>query len=1273
MRNLIRYCLLAVAVFMAAAVEAQQRITYLDWNIIAADTLAPVYGEVVPLESDYRLCDYRVAVEYPVWGSLTPGEMTLARKYASLVSDTLDIEQYVTVSRGRGMLNYSFVPIVRKNGRYRKLLSAKISIIPVPRVSEARARSVLRAGAAVRRYADHSVLAQGTWRAIHITSDGMYRMTPSFLSSMGFKDPGKVHLYGYGGHQQDEVFDMDSDYDDLEEVPLYVAPDGSLLFWGNGLVHWQGTRRIFNSYARQATYFLTEGEARRDIVTEEQYTGPVSNTIQSCLAHRLYEVDDFAWFRGGRNLYDASLFSGYSSRTYTLKDVNSLGNEKVSVSFTASKVTTPLAVYLNDSLLGRRTIYAPGSFETFSTVNMSNVGASGYSKGRKDWTFRLVTGSQDYNSSQITGRLDYISLSYTAPLELADGYVRFGGGYSGTGSGTGSASNVTETYTGATTFSNITAAGGTDVKVMRLGRRGRGATLVQTAGTGGTVQFSVQDGTDDFVAFDPSYQFPQPVAGAHIDNQDLHASEDVDMVIIVPSGGQLTSQAQRLADAHAEYQGLKCMVVSADKIYNEFSSGTPDASAYRRFMKMLYDRGLSRGAAPRYLLLFGDCAWDNRMRSADWRSSSPANYLLCCQSEESSSDESSYCWEDYFGLMDDGEGGQPTKDVSDLGIGRFPVTTATQARIMVDKTISHMAGTYNGEWKNQVLFVGDDGDDNEHMRQSDAVAGTFAKSAPDVDVRKVMLDSYVRRNEGLYYTYPEVHDIIGKAVTDGALMINYTGHASTYLLSSERVVLLDDVRTWKSNRLPLWYTAACDTQPFDSKVENLGEEAVLSEGGGAVAFIGTTHTAFSRQNFYLNNFFCQNIMSTDGNGNRYLLGDALRMAKGSMSMHSTDSSRPYNKLQYCLLGDPALLMGNPLAKVVLDSINGEALTGSQQLKAGGRVRISGHVEGSGGEVDTQFTGVLAFRLYDNMETITTRGNSGNKPFRYNTWNKEIINGTDSIRAGRFSTGFVMPRDINYSDENGRLVMYAVTSDNSREANGSSENFLVGGTSHELDTDTIGPSMYIYLNEKDFCNGDVVNSTPLFVAELSDEAGIQSSGNGLGHDLELVVDGMASRTYNLNSYFTPSTGDYTKGTVCFADMDALEPGAHTLTFRAWDMLNNTSVQTLDFVVGENLEPDILNLVLENDILSGGTVFRIAYSYPGLMCHFKLEVFAINGMVQYRHEFDASDGHGVVSVPWSCCNGSGTPLNNGIYAVRVTASYNGGKTHSRQKKFVLWRNN
>ena len=1273
MRSVIRYWMLLVAMSMAAVLPARQRITYLDWKVIAADTLAPVYGEVVPLESNYRLCTYRVAVEYPVWGALTPREAVLARKYDSLIADTLNVEQYVTVSRGTGMLNYSFVPIVRKHGRYHKLLSAQISIVPTPRISETVARAMLRAEAVGKRYADHSVLAQGSWRAIHITADGMYRMTPSFLSSMGFREPGKVHLYGYGGHQQDEVFDMDNDFDDLEEVPLYVAPDGSLLFWGNGLVHWQGTRRIFNAYARQATYFLTEGDTREDIRIEEPYTGTVSNTIQSCLAHRLYEVDDFAWFRGGRNLYDSNLFSGYSSRTYTLKDINSLGNEKVTVSFTASKVSTPLAVYLNDSLLGRRTIYTPGTFEAFSTGELTNVKASGFSRGRKDWTFRLVTGSQDYGSSQITGRLDYIALSYTAPLELADGYVRFGGGYSGTGSGTGSSANVTERYTGATTFSDITSAGGTDIKVMRLGRRGRGATLVQATRDDGTVRFSVQDGTDDFVAFDPSYQFPQPVAGARIDNQDLHASEDVDMVIIVPSSGQLTSEAHRLADAHAEYQGLKCMVVSADKIYNEFSSGTPDASAYRRFLKMLYDRGLSRGAAPRYLLLFGDCAWDNRMRSADWRGSIPANYLLCCQSEESSSDESSYCWEDYFGLMDDGEGGTPTRDVSDLGIGRFPVTTAAQARVMVDKTIAHMAATYSGEWKNQVLFVGDDGDDNEHMTQADAVAESFVKAAPDVDVRKVMLDSYVRRNEGLYYTYPEVHDIIGRAVTEGTLMINYTGHAGTYLLSNERVVLLDDVKSWKSRRLPLWYTAACDTQPFDSKVENLGEEAVLNDGGGAVAFIGTTHTAFSRQNFYLNNFFCQNLMSVDAAGNRYLLGDALRMAKGSMSLHSSDGARPYNKLQYCLLGDPALLMGNPLTKVVLDSINGELLTGSQQLKAGGRVRISGHVESVKGEVDTQFSGMVAFRLYDNMETITTRGNDGNEPFRYNTWNKEIVNGMDSVREGKFSTTFVMPRDINYSDENGRLVMYAVTSDNSREANGSSENFLVGGTSHELDTDTIGPSMYIYLNERDFRNGDIVNQTPLFVAELSDDAGIQSSGNGLGHDLELIVDGMVSRTYNLNSYFTPNTGDYTSGTVCFADMDALEPGAHTLTFRAWDMLNNTSVQTLDFVVGENLEPEILNLVLENDVLSGGTVFRVAYNYPGLMCHFNLEVFAINGMLQYRHEFDASDGHGMVSIPWSCCNGSGSALNNGIYAVRVTASYNGGKTHSKQKKFVLWRNN
>ena len=1246
---------------------SQEKVTFLDWDVISMDTLCPVYSEAVPLESDYRSNTYSVCLEYPTWEKLSARETELAVRYAHVIKDSIELSHYVSVNRGEGVLNYSFVPIVRRNGKFQKLTSAKIVINAIPASAESRAKT-----AVVQRYAKSSVLSSGLWKKVHITKDGVYRLTPRLLAEMGFRNPDNVHLYGYGGHQQSELLDAEKDYDDLEEVPLYETEDGSLLFWGNGLVHWNGLNRVFNAYATQATYFLTEGEKRKEMSAEAPYTRATNQTISTRLGHVLYEVDDYAWFRGGRNLVESTLFSGAHTRNYTLSGVNSIGNEKLTVVFTGNDVATPLSIRVNGVDVASKMISAPGSYMYYSEGKYPNLDVSQCSTGGQTWKVTLSTQGVFSTDNRVQGRLDYIAMNFTAPLELQDGYVLFGGGYSGTGQGTGSSPSIADRYTGPAKFCAIGSELSDRVKVMRLATRGKPSVLIPTEREADGLSFSCADGTEHFVAFDPSYAFPEPVVGDNVENQNLHAMENIDMVIIIPASNKLLAQAQRLADAHKQYSGLECAVVRADQIYNEFSSGTPDATAYRRFLKMLYDRGVESGKAPRYLLLMGDCAWDNRMKSTMWRTYSPDNYLLCYQSENSYSDTQSYCWEDYFGLMDDGEGGSPYRDVSDIGIGRFPVTTEAQARIMVDKTIAHLQRANAGEWCNTVVVLGDDGDNNTHMIDANRVAITIEETAPDINVRRIMWDNYVRTNQGLYYSYPDIRELIDRQIKDGAMMFNYTGHGATYLMSHERVITLDDMKRWKSDRLPLWFVAACDITPFESQEDNLGEAAVLNEGGGAVAFIGTARTVYSMQNYALNRAFSEYLFRYDNSGRRNSVGEALRLAKGSMVSNNSDGGQPQNKLQYALLGDPALKFGSQESKVVLDSINGNPVDGKQKLSAGSRVRLSGHVENHEGKMDETFNGKLYFRIYDSQATLTTRGNSGGTPFSYMDWNKEINNGVDSVKGGKFSVLFIVPKSINYSDENGRVVFYAINETSTEEANGSSEEFLVGGIDDNVTNDTIGPEIFMYLNDREFVDGDAVNANPVFVAELYDESGIQYNGNGIGHELQLCVDGDPKRTYNLNSSYSSVNGNFTRGNVYFSGMEDLAPGAHWLTFRAWDMMNNTSSQSMRFVVGKNLEPEVLSLMLESDVISGQTNFHVGYDFPGLECIFTLEIFSTAGTVQWKQEIKTSSNNGVVTIPWDGRNGDGAWLNNGIYICRVTASYEGGRKSHKEKKFILKNN-
>lgn len=559
-------------------------ITILDWNELRIDSLLPCYTEVVPLETDYRMYDYRVEITYPEWAPLSADEVRRVEQTGIPVGEELEVAASVSVSRKRGMLDIAFCPIVKRDGRYQKLLSASIDIVPTPK-----ARNIRRApqATASERYVRQSVLAEGKWVKIAITADGMYRLTRSALKKMGFSNPDNVRLYGHGGYRLSEISAPDEEYDDLQEVPLYKADDDTWLFWGNGLVYWSGNTRVINPYATQACYFLTQGDSPSQMATAEKLDS-CDVSYDTFTDHVLYEKDEYAWFHGGRNLYDPVNYANSSSHTYKLTTHNSQGDERLTVVFTASSdESTELKTTVNGNALAATTLSALGSYQAATSASRT-TDVSSYRVG-DDWTVNLSS------TSGHDARLDYLTLHYTRQITPHEGYVAFSASQSGTAR-----------------FD----VSGSGLQVMRIGEPGDTACLISGTQQGNTYQVVVDDASRRYVAFNPQYDFPQPAVVGTIENQNLHALDSLDMVIIVPANDKLTSQANRLAEAHRQTDGLRVCVVRADQVYNEFSSGTPDATAYRRLMKMLYDRAQTDDQMPRYLLLFGDCAWDNRMLSS---------------------------------------------------------------------------------------------------------------------------------------------------------------------------------------------------------------------------------------------------------------------------------------------------------------------------------------------------------------------------------------------------------------------------------------------------------------------------------------------------------------------------------------------------------------------------------------------------------------------------------------------------------------------------------
>ena len=756
----------------------------------------------------------------------------------------------------------------------------------------------------------------------------------------------------------------------------------------------------------------------------------------------------------------------------------------------------------------------------------------------------------------------------------------------------------------------------------------------------------------------------------NITNQNLHAHEAVDLTIIIPTSQHLRDQAERLKQHHEQHDGMSVRIVPADEIYNEFSSGTPDVSAYRRYMKMMYDRNEDLLQGRMHLLLLGDCVWDNRLLTSDCRALNADNLLLCYESENSYNEIDCHVSDDFIGMLDDDEqiiSGNLSLAIPDIAIGRIPVLSADEARKVIDKTIAYAENRNAGQWQNTIMFMGDDGDQNLHMRDINRTADYIAALYPGFNVKKVMWDSYKRMETATGFRYPDCTNIIKAQQKTGALIMDFSGHGEPLSISHERVLDIDDFDAFKNNNLPVWITASCNIGPFDGTSTTIGESILLNPNGGGVAFYGTTRTVYSNYNEHTNKAFLEIALKTE-NGKRITLGNANRRVKEYLVTSGKDKS--VNKLQYSLLGDPAIVLNVPVATCVVDSINGMKVgeSGMLKLNANSKVRIKGHVS-DGQNVMSDFCGLLSMLVRDNREMLECLGNDPelDEVFTYNDRTKTLFSGTDSVRNGRFDITFVVPKDINYSDENGLITMFAYTSDGKITAHGECDDFLVGGytTQHN---DSIGPSVYCYLNSPMFVNGGDVNSTPFFVAEIRDADGINASGAGIGHDMQLVIDNDANMTFNLNENFTYNFGTYTEG-MTYSYMPQLEPGYHTLQFRVWDVMNNPSVTSLSFNVVAGLPPNIVDINAVQNPVQSTTSFIVTHNRPGSEFDVVIEIFDMSGRLLHKITSPSTPGMTTCAVPWDVTIANGKRLKTGVYLYRVNISCDGSRNVSKAKKLIV----
>ena len=1082
-----------------------QRFFTLSPDELHIDSVLPQFSFIQELGPDYVDSVYTVSIESPEYH---PMKRRQARRYKKLIGEQLPewpvIDSYVGTSRRRGTLYASFSPFVRKDGKNLLMTSFQV-VVKAQKADDSHDPHLAKRSKRTYKSLQPSKtpFSSGRWVKIAIPETGIYELSDSLLAAAGFTSPESVRLYGFGGAPQPETLTPDylASTDTLPQVPICQV-NGRRLFHGVGPVNWEtptASARVFNPYSRVGCYFLTDQALN---TAEEPLTADSAQFAASFYPspndyHTLYEVDDFSWFHGGRNLFDKQLLETGVSHSYRLP---TNGRREGVVSIVMSYAGyCDATVHLGDSLLGNLLIDR-------RTTATSKQSLDTYMKAASDvWTFNVDNFPADSavitirKTSGADMRLDHIELCFTQPTPMP--------------------------------------------------------ALSTTA-------------------------FAQPAIVGLVTPQQRHADPAADMVIIVPPSGKLTEQAERLAQLHREADSLRVNVVRADELYNEFSSGTPDVNAYRRYLKMLYDRAESEADMPRFLILFGDAAYDNRLVTSSFSQVDADDMLLCYESENSVSQTACYVSDDFFGMLDDGEGGDIIKtDKCDVAVGRIPVRTSEEAAAVVDKIYSYRSNNEAGAWQNIACFMGDDGNANMHMNDADAAAEMVLERWPDYNVKKIHWDAYERTVNGLGNAYPDVTRLALQQMREGALLMNYSGHGGPTVLSHENVLFLSDFKAPTSLRLPLWFTASCEVATFDGYLENIGEQALFNPKGGAIAFIGTTRTVYAIHNRSLNLAFSKYLFELDGDRARPI-GEALRRAKNDQVLgpKKTQIQAGINKLHFVLLGDPALSLPLPTSHVVIDSINGHAVTeGRQHLLAGDTATVSGYIASLTPQLTplTSFNGFATLTVKDALQTITCRKNPldanemPRNPLVYTDRPTTLFVGSDSIVDGRFRFTFAVPKDISYSDSSGLMLVYAVSSDRQLTAHGSSDAFTMG-SAESYDEEGEGPVITAWLDNPDFLDGGHTSSAPLLHAEFYDEDGINLSDSGIGHDISLVIDGLIRYTYSLSDYFSFDFGDYRSGSLDFY-LPTLDEGHHELQLRAWDVLNHSSVLTLTYVTGPQYAP------------------------------------------------------------------------------------------------------
>ncbi|MBI1222215.1 MAG: type IX secretion system sortase PorU [Bacteroidetes bacterium] len=1105
-----------------------------------------------------------------------------------------------------------------------------------------------------------SLLKDGNWAKVIFAEDGIYQLNVGDVDKLGIgangQDISKIHMYAYAGGMLPEANSLNV-YDDLEEMAILVRDrngngkfDGEddILFYVNGpnALIYNPTNKTFTRqihyYSTLSAAFITVGDPGGKRI-EPGGNNPGSPTYTTSTFDEIIHLEDekYNLIRSGRDWFGQEFGRAVSDITlhFNLQDIDETKPAVLQTRAAArSESTSILSASIggqtiqNHPLASANVYFYAAPYTSTPDIVSSDFSAS----GPVDITFSYFSSSQDAKAW-----LDYAEVVYRRKLQTT-GQLLF---RDSKGLGVNGVTRYNLTGTGYEVW-DVTDP----LNIFKVTLQNDNGNDYFVAGSSALRQYA---------AF-KNDQFKKIISTEIPVNQNIHGNKNVDYVIVTHP--DFLSEANRLADFHRNKNGMNVLVVQPFEVYNEFSSGVPDISAFRNMMRYFYETA-APGSEPKYMLFFGDASYDYKNITKDNKM-----FLPTYESANSYSPVGSYCTDDYFGLLDENEGGNiDYVGYLDLGIGRLPVQTLESARQMVDKVLRYYDASGLGDWRNTIVVMSDDEDSNIHMHDAMSYGKIMETDHPVYNVRKVFADAYKQETVGNGQRYPDVVKEVNRAFNDGALIVNYSGHGGETQLGAEKYVDIPQINSWDGgSKLPLFITATCEFSRFDDPArQSAGEMVILNPKGGAVGMLTTVRLVYQSPNRALNENFYRN--------NAFDFSWAKVPALGDVVVKTKNGNLPsVNNRSFVYLGDPAVQLAYPKYNVVASTINSvpvDQLTDTALALS--KFTLEGEVQDLQNVLMDSFNGTAYTTIFAPQQEVTTLANDpASIKETFKAYTSIIYKGKSEVVDGKFKVSFILPRDLPFNIGDAKISFYA-------------ENGIEDGHGYQLFQlspkvdpnavpDYTGPQVRLFMNDSFFVRGGVTDENPYIYALIYDTSGINTTGLGIGRDISSVLDNNNKEIYILNQYYDANLNDFRRGTVKYP-LSGLSEGKHTLSIKVWDVYNNSATATTDFIVTPNIDFVIQDLMSYPNPFSQSTTISFEHNQQGKILDMRVLIYDSRGiLVKTLTATELATSSRMHSLVWNPYRDGYSEISPGLYYFKLVVKNEIGKEVEASSRLVYMPN-